>query len=235
MNVILIMAGGLGKRMNSDLPKVLHTLNGKPMIIHVVNSALEIDDVSIIYIIVGKHRELIENSIPRHPRIKYVNQLEPLGTGHAIQCCREELLKYRDNTRVLILSGDVPLFTTRHMRDVIDYSLYPVTIVTTCLDNPYGYGRIVESDANVFLKIVEEKDCDDKEKRICKVNCGIYAFNNQILCERLPLLNNNNAQKEYYLTSLVGTNVGLFEIPDENQYEIQGVNTPDQLYNLHKI
>jgi UDP-N-acetylglucosamine diphosphorylase/glucosamine-1-phosphate N-acetyltransferase len=232
-NIVLIMAGGLGKRMNSDLPKVLHTLNDLPLIVHVVNSALQIDSSSIIYIIVGKYRELIENAIVGHfgsnRRIKYVEQLEPLGTGHAIQCCREKLVQYDGNSKVLILSGDVPLFSAKYMRELMNRR-DKATIVTTHLDEPFGYGRIVENGE--IIKIVEEKDCTDEEKCVNRVNCGIYAFENDILCKCLPFINNKNSQQEYYLTSIIEimkTKIGLFEIPAENQYEICGINTPEQL------
>ena len=236
MTVILIMAGGNGKRMNSDLPKVLHTLHGKPMINHVVDSALNLDDSSMIYIIVGKHSKLIQDAIPSNPRVDYIYQSEPLGTGHAIQCCRDKLLNYGSETRILILSGDVPLFSTASMQQVLSNSVsYDVTIVTTHIDNPIGYGRIVET--NLGIKIVEDKDCSEEEKRICKVNCGIYAFFNQVLCDRLPMLNNNNAQNEYYLTSLIdnGPNVGMVEISKDKQHEIIGVNTAEQLCQLSII
>jgi len=227
-NIVLIMAGGIGSRMNSELPKVLHELDGLPMIRRVVNSALEIDETSLIYVIVGKYRTLIEKCLPQdNDRIFFVNQSEPKGTGHAIQCCRDELLKYGDETRVLILSGDVPLFSTESMRALLNYTTKSAIIVSTLMEEPRGYGRIVGS------KIVEDKDCSDDERTICNVNCGIYAFSNRFLCERLPTLNNENAQNEYYLTSIfddVGKDdVMLFEIKKDKQHEVRGVNTKEDL------
>jgi UDP-N-acetylglucosamine diphosphorylase/glucosamine-1-phosphate N-acetyltransferase len=233
-NIVLIMAGGLGSRMNSDLPKVLHEIDGVPMIRRVVNSALEIDQTTLIYVIVGKHRSLIEKCLPQdNHRIFFVNQSEPKGTGHAIQCCREELLKYSEETRVLILSGDVPLFSTESMLALLNYSTKSAVIVSTCMEEPRGYGRIVDS------KIVEDKDCSDYEKTICNVNCGIYAFSNRFLCERLPTLNNQNAQSEYYFTSIfdhVGKDdVMLFEIKKDKQHEVRGVNTKEELTLLSSL
>ena len=227
-NIVLIMAGGLGSRMNSELPKVLHELDGVPMIRRVVNSALEIDETSLIYVIVGKYRTLIEKCLPQdNDRIFFVNQSEPKGTGHAIQCCRDELLKYGDETRVLILSGDVPLFSTESMRGLLNYTTKSAVIVSTFLEEPRGYGRIIDS------KIVEDKDCSDYEKTICNVNCGIYAFSNRFLCEHLPTLNNQNAQNEYYLTSIFDhvckDEVMLFEINKDKQHEVRGVNTKEDL------
>ena len=233
-NIVLIMAGGLGKRMNSDLPKVLHTINDLPLIVHIVNSALQIDSSSIIYIIVGKYREPIENAIVGHfgsnRRIKYVEQSEPLGTGHAIQCCLPVLQQQLPSVKVLILSGDVPLFSTKSMREVMNIES-KATIVATQMEEPYGYGRIIQHP----LRIVEEKDCTDEEKHVKMVNCGIYAFENETLCQNLPKIKNENKQNEYYLTSIFETIQGtirLYEIPAEKQYEVSGINTPEQLEEM---
>jgi UDP-N-acetylglucosamine pyrophosphorylase len=246
-NLVLIMAGGLGKRMNSDLPKVLHELNGLPLIVHVVKSALQIDATSVIYIIVGKYREQIEKTINAHfvksDYIQYINQPEPLGTGHAIQCCLPTLYQYDLNSKVLILSGDVPFFSIQSMREVMN-NQFAATVVATQMEEPYGYGRINKSvrshscahlSHSCALQIVEEKDCTNEEKLIKLVNCGIYAFKNKFLCQNLPKINNNNAQQEYYLTSIFSGgqgNVGLFEIPAEKQYEVCGINTPEQLEEM---
>jgi UDP-N-acetylglucosamine pyrophosphorylase len=233
-NLVLIMAGGLGKRMNSDLPKVLHELNGLPLIVHVVKSALQIDATSVIYIIVGKYRDQIEKTINEHfvksDYIRYINQPEPLGTGHAIQCCLPTLNEYFPNSRVLILSGDVPFFSTQSMRELMNI-WSKATIVCTQMEEPHGYGRIIQSP----IQIVEEKDCSNEEKLVKLVNCGIYVFENSFLCQNLPKINNNNAQQEYYLTSIFSggeEKVRLFEIPAEKQYEVCGINTREQLEEM---
>jgi bifunctional N-acetylglucosamine-1-phosphate-uridyltransferase/glucosamine-1-phosphate-acetyltransferase GlmU-like protein len=232
-NLVLIMAGGLGKRMNSDLPKVLHELNGLPLIVHVVKSALHMDATSIIYIIVGKYREQIEKAINDHfmktDSIRYINQPEPLGTGHAIQCCLPTLKEYFPDSRVLILSGDVPLFSTQSMREVMKNRCS--TIVCTQMEDPHGYGRIIHAP----IRIVEEKDCSEEERRVKLVNCGIYAFENEFLWKNLPKINNENAQHEYYLTSIFSggeEEIKIFEIPAEKQYEVCGINTPEQLEEM---
>ena len=211
-NVILIMA--LGKGM---LPKVLHKLDDIPLIVHVVNSALQIDDTSIIYIVDGK----IEKAVITNRRVKYIDQ----GTGNDI---REVLQQYERSSKVLILSGDVPLFSTENMREILNRP-FKATIVTTSLDEPFGYGRIIGS------RIVEEKDCTDDEKLVKTVNCGIYAFENETLCKNLPYIMNDNAQKEYYLTSIflfVSGKIGFFDIPAEKQYQVRGINTPEQLEEM---
>ena len=230
-NLVLIMAGGLGKRMNSDLPKVLHELNGLPLIVHVVKSALHMDATSVIYIIVGKYREQIEKVIDDHfmksDYIRYINQPEPLGTGHAIQCCLPTLKEYFPFSKVLVLSGDVPLFSKQSMREVMNIRS-KATIVCTQMEEPHGYGRIIQDP----IRIVEEKDCSEEERMVKLVNCGIYAFENECLCKNLPKINNENAQQEYYLTSIFSgeeEEIKIFEIPAEKQYEVCGINTQEQL------
>ena len=245
--VAIIMAGGLGKRMNSDLPKVLHKIAGVPMICHILTKLTDLPSVKNVMIIVGKYRQIIEETINDFLRekdlqfliekIQYIDQPEPMGTGHAIQCCRSELLKHQ-NTNVLILSGDVPLISSSLMMKMVT-NLNNVRIAVTCLENSTGYGRIVEQDGK-FDKIVEEKDCNAEQKTIKKVNCGLYAFDCNILCRYLPYLKNNNSQNEYYLTDIIEIikcedHIDVFEISEESQHEIIGVNTQQQLEELGKI
>ena len=260
--VVIIMAGGLGKRMNSDLPKVLHKIQNEPMLIHVIKQAKKLLPTTIL-IVVGKYRKIIEETIKEYigasrsekrlnsvtsykefdlENIRFIVQHEPLGTGHAIQCCIHELLKLeypQSDTTVLILSGDVPLLQANTMIDIVS-NLNGVKIAVTSFDDPCGYGRIVEKD-NIFDKIVEEKDCDVERKNIKKVNCGIYAFNSALLCKYLPLLQPNNSQGEYYLTDIVeiiktqeNIRIEMLEFSKDKQIEIIGVNTAEQLYELEK-
>ena len=242
-NVIIIMAGGLGKRMNSDLPKVLHFLSGKPLLLKVVHKAMLLDPMKI-FIVVGKYIRVIAETLREYislDNIEFIIQPEALGTGHAIQCCRNELLKYTDtDTNVVILSGDTPLLKSATIKDILlDFRM--VKIVTTQMKNPYGYGRIIEKNG-AFDKIVEEKDCSLEERLVKKVNCGVYAFESAVLCKYLPLLQNKNAQSEYYLTDIielikVGENiqVDLYDIPEDRQIEIIGVNTMEQLQELELL
>jgi len=248
--VAIIMAGGLGKRMNSDLPKVLHKIAGVPMICHILTKLTELSSVKpSVMIVVGKYRQIIEETINDFlqekdlqfliEKIQYIDQIEPMGTGHAIQCCRSELLKY-PNTNVLILSGDVPLISSQLMMKMVT-NLNIIRIAVTCLENSTGYGRILEKDGK-FDKIVEEKDCNAEQKTIKKVNCGLYAFDCNIICRYLPYLKNNNSQNEYYLTDIIEIikceeriDVEMCEISKESQHEIMGVNTLQQLEELEKI
>jgi UDP-N-acetylglucosamine diphosphorylase/glucosamine-1-phosphate N-acetyltransferase len=239
-NIIIIMAGGLGKRMNSDLPKVLHNFGGKPMLLKIVHKATLLDPLKI-FIVVGKYRTIIEETLRQYislDKIEFIIQPEALGTGHAIQCCRDELLKYKD-TNVAILSGDTPLLKAATIRDIMD-NFHKVKIVTTIMNNPDGYGRIIETNG-VFDKIVEEKDCSLEEKLVKKVNCGVYAFETEVLCKYLPLLQNNNAQNEYYLTDVIELikngeqiNIDLHDMSEDKQIQIMGVNTIEQLTALEQ-
>jgi UDP-N-acetylglucosamine diphosphorylase/glucosamine-1-phosphate N-acetyltransferase len=234
--IIIIMAGGLGKRMNSDLPKVLHTVHGKPMLSYVIEQSLMLNPYKII-VVVGKYKNVIEHVIGElKDKVEFIIQLEPLGTGHAIQCCREKLMNY--DKKVLILSGDVPLLTSNTMQLMLT-NVNHVKIVTTLLENPYGYGRIVYRDG--IINIVEEKDASNEEKQIKNVNCGIYIIDSKLLCRYLPLLQNNNNQHEYYLTDIIALIQGeqiyvdTYIVPLEKQYEIMGINTIEQLNELEKL
>jgi len=239
-SIVVIMAGGLGKRMNSDLPKVLHLIQGEPMLVRILKEAYTIEPYRI-YIVVGKYKSLIENTIRQYIdwdsyRISLVEQPEALGTGHAIQCCVPELMNHLEK-KVLILSGDVPLLTAKTMKTMM-VDLKKVRIMTTHIQDPTGYGRIICPNG-FFVKIKEEKDCLPEEKKIKKINCGIYAFDIDILCRYLPKLTNKNSSKEYYLTDIIEwikigelINIDMFDIPEENQFEIMGVNTKEQLEAL---
>jgi len=236
--IVIIMAGGLGKRMNSDLPKVLHTVHNKPMLCHVIEQSLLLQPYKI-FVVVGKYKKIIEQTIGElNNHVEFILQPEPLGTGHAIQCCRDELLRY-PLKKVLILSGDVPLLSSSTMQTMVS-NVRHVKLVTTVLDNPYGYGRIVNCDG--LVKIVEEKDATNEERNIKTVNCGIYVIISNLLCDYLPLLQNNNSQNEYYLTDIIAMIqhgekivVDTHTVPLEKQYEIMGVNTVEQLNELEKL
>lgn len=260
--IIIIMAGGLGKRMNSVLPKVLHSINGEPMLVKIIKEALTLEPAQIL-IVVGQYHEIIKTTVEQFIptvidnntgdyNIKYVYQEVSLGTGHAIQCCRPSLQfsgpnnRIQPSSRVLILSGDVPLLKSCTMQKMVQDMVQvgcPVRIMTTILDYQTGYGRIVvDPTTHKFQEIVEEKDCTNEQREIKTINCGIYAFSNYFLCKYLPYLKNDNSQKEYYLTDLIsiirqneGVDIEMVEVPKHRQYEIMGVNTPQQLFELEKL
>jgi UDP-N-acetylglucosamine diphosphorylase/glucosamine-1-phosphate N-acetyltransferase len=243
--VVVIMAGGLGTRMVSNIPKVIHKLAGIPMINHILNNLKNLEkkiNLKQILIVVGKYRVEIQNAIEKDlvmSNITYVDQPEALGTGHAIQCCLHELTKY-PNSNTLILSGDVPLFSTNSMFNLIN-DLKKVRIIITTNKNPKGYGRIIMNGSK-FDKIVEHNDCTPEELCISKVNCGIYAIDIEILCKWLPSIKNNNSKGEYYLTDIIEIikreekiDIELYDLPVEKMVEVIGVNTVDQLNELENL
>ncbi len=235
-NVVLIMAGGLGKRMNSELPKVLHLLKEKPLIVHVIETALKINPIKI-GIIVGKYREIIQETINKYlkdtSKIEYIIQPDALGTGHAIMCCNNFLSNYK-NSSVTILSGDVPLIKSNTLKRLnTSLNKSEAAILINKLDNPIGYGRII-IDKEQFVKIVEEKDCNDRERKVDLVNSGIYSFKSNTILNNISKITNNNKQNEYYLTDIFNFIDKKFIdlVYLENKYEVMGVNTPEQLKEL---
>jgi len=246
-NIILIMAGGLGKRMNSELPKVLHKVNNKPMIVHIIENSLKINPYKLL-IVVGKYKKIIEEIINLYieqhiaKNILYIFQEEPKGTGHAIICAKNFLQEDRKKN-ILILSGDTPLIDEKLISNMLN-DLKNFKICTTCIENPFGYGRIVQYiyNNNYYTKIVEQKDCNENEININIINCGIYSFNIDLLLRYLHMLTNNNNQNEYYLTDLIeiittmeNFDVETLEISCDENYKVLGVNTLEQLHDIENI
>jgi len=240
---VLIMAGGLGKRMESNMPKVLHPVLGKPMLVRVIENALKLHPEKI-YVIVGKYKSIIEETLASfdvNKHVEYVIQEEPRGTGHAIQCAHPFLLKHPQNL-VLILSGDVPLLRSSTM-EMLVHTHGDACVLSSIVENPTGYGRIVMNENTGLLKIVEEKDCNELERNIKEVNSGVYCFKCSALTNYLHLLENNNAQGEYYLTDMIeiiqknneSAVVDKLCLSVEQNVELSGVNTKEQLetLNLH--
>jgi len=243
---VLILAGGLGKRMNSDVPKVLHKINDKTLIQCVIETANKLNP-NKIGIIVGKYKDQIEKSINETLDKEVLSKLEyiiqdsptgPLGTGHAVQCATEFIKNY---DKILILSGDVPLITVETLTKLINSDSKCVLLVNE-LEEPTGYGRIkrsnvsnISNESTEKVKIVEEKECTEEEKTIKEINSGIYCFESKSLIEYLPQLKCNNAQNEYYLTDIVTFYENVNVIKSENNNEIYGVNTIVQLRELQEL
>ena len=254
--IVIIMAGGMGKRMESELPKVLHevidpnNLNMKlPMIVHVLLRAIELKPKEI-FVIVGKFRDIISETININIKlgiisetinINYVDQPNPMGTAHAISCVIPLINSSSyASLNAIILSGDVPLISSNTLEKLIDKNSNKILV--TELDNPFGCGRIL---TDLFTKkiigIREEKDCNDEEKNISCVNCGIYQIKISTLIKLLPLITNNNKSQEYYLTDIIGlmiTNNIPIEtciLKKESQWEIKNVNTKNDLILLNKF
>ena len=196
-SAIIIMAGGLGKRMNSEIPKVLHLIKNKPMIVHVIEKAIELNVYKIL-IIVGKYYNIIKSTIEKYinpeiyENLHYILQKEPLGTGHAIICCKNMLNKLPSYIKnVCILSGDVPLIQSNTINNLLNNTNL-CNILICKINDPSGYGRIVLENNNI-TKIIEDKDCSIEEKNIQLINTGIYSINISILLQYIEKIDNNNA------------------------------------------
>jgi UDP-N-acetylglucosamine diphosphorylase/glucosamine-1-phosphate N-acetyltransferase len=230
------MAGGLGKRMKSDLPKVLHKSNGIPMIVRIIKTTIEIQPKKIL-IVVGKFKDLIESTISesiQYP-IEYVYQKEPLGTGHAVQCCIPYL---PENGKVVILSGDVPMISKSTILNLVEKT-ERCGLIYTEVDFPKGLGRIKLSNGK-FEAIVEEKDCNEEERLIRYVNSGIYCIESFYIKKYIQQIGCQNAQKEYYLTDLIGIlkfhfDISLYPLSKDLLHEVLGVNDPEELLRLENI
>ena len=235
----LIMAGGLGKRMNSTLPKVLHEIYDKPMIYYVIEKAFQAG-CSQIGIIVGKYYQVIKMSIDTYylndNRISYIIQEEPLGTGHAIKCSLDWMQQNLDiNTDILILSGDVPLISINTLKNLLNKEN---SLLITKTNNPTGCGRIFFNSENNVEKIIEEKDCTEEQREIKYINCGIYNIKLRVLLETINKITNNNMSKEYYLTDMIeiannnNIKINTYELPEDKTIEVANINTQEDLANV---
>jgi len=198
---VVILAAGLGTRMKSELAKALHPLAGRPLIQHVLDAAAGVGSDKIV-LVLGHQADKVRSAVGAFP-LEIVLQAEQLGTGHAVQQAAETISQGAGP--VLILCADTPLVTTQTLKDVIELhqkTRAAITFITTTLDEPFGYGRVVRGKTGV-MRVVEEKDATARQKKIQEVNAGIYCFDRKFLLSALTLLGKNNAQKEYYLPDTI--------------------------------
>ncbi|RBW52132.1 bifunctional UDP-N-acetylglucosamine diphosphorylase/glucosamine-1-phosphate N-acetyltransferase GlmU [Marinobacter sp. F3R11] len=231
---VVILAAGQGSRMKSALPKVLHSVAGRPMLHHVIATARQLG-AEKIHTVIGhggdKVRETTTDSL-----VNWVVQEEQLGTGHAVA---QALPCLPDDARVLVLYGDVPLTRADTLKAMVE-SLDDKTLglLTVTLDNPQGYGRIVRDANGKVTSIVEQKDADADQLSIREVNTGILAITAKHLKSWLPALSNSNAQGEYYLTDIIAMavehNLKISVSQPDNPFEVQGVNNRLQLAELER-
>ena len=233
---VIILAAGKGTRMNSDLPKVLHKLHGKALIDYVIDESELLDPKEIILVVGFKKEQVIKHTKNRI-HLKYATQVEQLGTGHAVLQTKE-LLKNKKG-HILILYGDVPNIKASTLMPIVDDHISnnrDLTLITAEIDDPSGYGRIIRDKNGNLLKIIEEKDCNNNEKKIKEWNPGIYIFKTKEVFRILNSIKTNNASKEYYLTDAIGlaqqSNMKIKAIKIANSNEVIGVNTADQLEEL---
>ncbi len=229
---IIILAAGKGTRMHSDRPKVLHPLAGRPLLQHVLDTAVQLapDKICVVY---GHGGEMVPQAMTQYAA-DFVLQEPQLGTGHAVQ---QALPKLHDRGLTLVLYGDVPLIQHTTLRQMLSKP-DALTLLTVHLDNPTGYGRIVRDKADKVKSIVEEKDAAPEQHSIREVNTGILVAPTHLLRNWLAKLQNNNSQGEYYLTDIVAMAVAqgvtVHTVPAAHTWEVQGVNSKMQLAELER-
>ena len=235
MNVV-ILAAGQGKRMHSDLPKVLQPLAGKPMIGCVLDTVQKIADVSRTVVVVGHRAEVVKQALEDREGLEFVLQEPQMGTGHALQCALPALDPEADNT--LVLLGDVPLVQPETIDRLRAVAGDGMAILTTVLRNPTGYGRILRQRGRI-VAIVEQKDATEGQKQIREVNTGIMLLPTARLAGWLSELKASNAQGEYYLTDVIGLavrdGVRINSARPRRSFEVEGVNSKTQLARLEGI
>lgn len=231
---VVVLAAGQGTRMKSSLPKVLHCIAGRPLVEHVISDALELGAADI-HVVFGHGGEHVRQALSTYD-LSWAEQVEQLGTGHAVE---QALPPIPDDHLVLLLYGDVPLITVKTLRRLIAASEGDsLALLTAKLDDPTGYGRIVRDDAGKVLCIIEQKDASAKQLLVDEINTGMLAVKADMLKKWIAQLDNNNAQKEFYLTDIVGFAVADGVVintasPDE-LCEIEGVNNKRQLAELER-
>jgi len=225
---IIILAAGQGKRMGSDLPKVLQPLAGQPLLQHVIACCKELGaaDICVVY---GHGGELVQKEFAGES-LRWALQAEQLGTGHAVMQAAPET---PDENMVLVLYGDVPLLRSTTLKALVDVcGSGDAAVLTVHMDDPFGYGRIVRDNGKV-TRSIEEKDATESERRIKEINTGVFCCPAGKIRGWLEQLDNDNKQGEYYLTDVIGIAVAdgvtVHGIEADSQEETMGINDKQQL------
>ncbi len=232
---IVILAAGRGTRMKSALPKILHPVAGKPMVGHVIDTCQKIG-ANKLAVVIGHGAEQVKQTFSDQDKIEWVEQREQLGTGHAVQMAAPHL---SDDAVVLICYGDGPLIEAATFKHLVEnVSTQSMALLTVNMADPTGYGRIVRDSANNVVAIVEQKDASVQELAIGEVNTGVMAVSAAHLKQWLPLLSNENAQGEYYLTDIIAlaakAGVAVKASHPKSVDEVMGANDRVQLAELER-
>jgi len=236
--VAVILAAGKGVRMRSDLPKVSHMIDGKPMITRVLE-AVEKLGLERVFVVVGYKAELVKEECKGF-NVAFIEQKEQLGTGHALM----QVTPYiKEESMILVLNGDMPLIKDNTLREFLARHMASesasATVLTTILPFPGSYGRIVRAGDDRVMKIVEQKDAIPKELEITEINTGTYCFNSKDLFAALQKVRPDNAQKEYYLTDVIGIlrnqDLPVYAYKAKDSTEVLGVNTIEELKRAEEL
>lgn len=235
---IVILAAGLGKRMQSNLPKVLHTIAGRPMLSHVLDGARALHADGIV-VVVGHGAEQVKHAFAAQTDLQFALQQPQLGTGHAVQQAEPMLKEDGQDDVTIVLYGDVPLVQPETLQALLDARQDGLAVLTEILVDPIGYGRIVRNQAGEVCAIVEHKDANASQLAIREVNTGILAAPTAALKRWLARLNNNNAQNEFYLTDIIGMAVAegmkVQVAHPQAAFETLGVNSRAQQAQLERL
>jgi UDP-N-acetylglucosamine diphosphorylase/glucosamine-1-phosphate N-acetyltransferase len=235
---VIILAAGLGKRMRSPKAKVLHEIQGRPMLAYVIDVAREIAGRSVI-VVVGNQAEAVRRAVSG-AAVRYAYQDRQLGTGHAVLCALPQLPD--DCEQVVVLCGDTPLLTAPTLNSLVQNHLAAgrdATLLAVELEDPQGYGRVLLNDRQQVCGIIEEADASAGQRAIRLINTGIYCVTRQFLSDALPNVTPDNAQGEFYLTDIIrigyesGRDIGVSY--GAAPREILGVNTPEDLARVEAL
>ncbi len=234
----IILAAGKGVRMKSDLPKVSHLVMGEPMIVRVLHAVNELK-LDRVFVVVGYKAELVKEECEGFD-VTFVEQKQQLGTGHAVSQAAPLM---KGDMVVLVLNGDMPLITSDTLKALIDFHQkdpsVSATVMTAVLPDPGSYGRIVRDNSGRVVKIVEKKDATAEELLIKEINTGTYCFSSRALFAALNEVKPDNAQKEYYLTDVIGIlkrkDLTVIAYKAEDPNETLGVNTIDEIKNIEGL
>ncbi|MDZ7618181.1 MAG: NTP transferase domain-containing protein [Patescibacteria group bacterium] len=229
----IVLAAGKGTRMNSELPKVLVEVCGRPMLRYVLD-ALRAGGVQRIALVVGHREDLVREALADQADLEFVVQREQLGTGHAVMVCREVI--ERQDGPVVVVAGDAPMMQAESIASLLaEYERQPAGCIlgTVHKQNPTGLGRVLRNAEGEFVGIVEEKDATEQQRRITEVNMSYYVFDPRYLLHALDNIRNNNAQKEYYITDcpgvMINQEVDVRALAVLKPCEALGINTPTEL------
>ena len=231
---IIILAAGQGTRMRSSSPKVLHKLAGKTLLEHVYNSASLVNHRQIL-VVYGFGGEKVRD-IHKHLEIQWIKQEKQFGTGHAV---KQAIGEVPDKDTVLVLYGDTPMITAETLHQLVEASAETgFGLLTSYIDNPAGYGRIIRNEIGDVVRIVEDADATDQERDICEINTGMMAVDAKLLRKWVGSLHSENTQKEYYLTDIIemafSEGIKINTNNPESVVEVRGINDRSQLAEIER-
>ena len=236
---VIILAAGMGTRMKSSKPKVLHEILGKPMVMYVVEVAKKIAGKNVV-LVIGYQAEKVRKVISEKDDVLFAIQNEQLGTGHAVSCALPHIPSHV--REVIILCGDVPLLSEKTLAGLFEDHVIAgrdISLLAVEIENPKGYGRILINEDNQLTGIVEEADATADQKRLKIINTGIYCIKKEILFDSLKHITSDNVKGEYYLTDIVKIGYqnknSMGVLVGEDWKETVGVNTTQDLMTAENI